>query len=171
MKRAMCAILFLASACFGQTARDYYNELYKAGGLDRWADEYVCFADEGDNQNFFILTQSEDIRKYLMADGSFGKLPKEIQGKMQKDFLIVRGYNKGIAFADKQIFDKDRNSWVSDKVVMKNMPLRMRITITWETMRYKREVEVLNADSTVKAALPGYGKCEEIPSTVHQKGN
>jgi len=47
----------------------------------------------------------------------------------------------------------------------------MRITITWETMRYKREVEVLNADSTVKAALPGYGKCEEIPSTVHQKGN
>ena len=32
MKRAMCAILFLGSACFGQSARDYYNELYKGRG-------------------------------------------------------------------------------------------------------------------------------------------
>jgi hypothetical protein len=129
MKRAMCAILFLGSACFGQSARQYYSELYNAGGLDRMADEYVCFADEADNQNFFIVAQSEDIKKYLMADGSFGKVPKATQSLLQKDFLIMRGYNKGIAFADKQLFAKDRNSWVSDKAMLsKNTPIRMRIT-------------------------------------------
>jgi len=171
MKRTICAILFLGSACFGQGARDYYNELYKAGGLDRMADADVCFADETDNQNFFIVAQSESMRKYLMADGSFGKLPKAAQNQLQKDFLIVRGYNKGIAFADRQFLDKDRNSWVSDKFLIKNTPARMRITIVWETMRYKREVEILNPDSTLKSTVPGFGKCEEIPATVQQKGN
>ena len=39
------AAIFLTNAGFAQTARNYYDELYKAGGLDRMADGYVCFDD------------------------------------------------------------------------------------------------------------------------------
>jgi hypothetical protein len=36
MKRcAKLATILVASLCFAQTARDYYNEIYAAGGLDR----------------------------------------------------------------------------------------------------------------------------------------
>lgn len=31
-----------------QSARDYFNDLYKAGGLDKTADESVCFDDRPD---------------------------------------------------------------------------------------------------------------------------
>jgi len=47
------ALLPLGSAS-AQTARDYYDELYKAGGLDHMADEYVCFDDRKDLGTFFI---------------------------------------------------------------------------------------------------------------------
>ena len=47
MKRfAALSTILVASSCFAQTARDYYNEIYAAGGLDRMADRYVCFNED-----------------------------------------------------------------------------------------------------------------------------
>jgi hypothetical protein len=56
---AIC--LLLSVACLGQSARRYYNELYKAGGLDRMADEYVCFDDDDKLETFFIFGESKTI--------------------------------------------------------------------------------------------------------------
>lgn len=49
--------------------------------------------------------------------------------------------------------------------------MRMRFAITWETLRYKRAMEVLNANSTLKNQYLRYGRCEAVPSDVRQKGN
>jgi hypothetical protein len=35
--------ILVPTAILAQTARSYYDELYKAGGLDKQNDEYVCF--------------------------------------------------------------------------------------------------------------------------------
>lgn len=49
------------------TARDYYdyNELYKAGGLDNFADQYVCFTN--DDQPVFFLRYEPDIEETGIA--------------------------------------------------------------------------------------------------------
>lgn len=78
-----------------QSARDYFNELYKAGGLDRMADEYVCFDNSPELQTFFIFAKSDVLKQFLMDNGGFAKLPKSQQSVFSKGFLIVRGYHKG----------------------------------------------------------------------------
>jgi hypothetical protein len=85
------AALLLTGTGSPQAARPYFDELYKAGGLDRMADESVCFADDKDNQNFFIFAQSSHMRELFKADGSFVKLPKATQDILKTDFLLVRG--------------------------------------------------------------------------------
>lgn len=42
--------------CFSQTAHDYFQELYEAGGLDRMADGYVCFDDSKDLKRSLFLS-------------------------------------------------------------------------------------------------------------------
>jgi hypothetical protein len=83
----MIAVVLFASQSFSQTARDYYNELYKAGGLDRMADRYVCFTDDPKQENFFIFGESKDIRESMMADGKFAKMQKAFQDQFRKDWV------------------------------------------------------------------------------------
>ena len=91
-------LLLLVPQATPQKARAYYDEIYKAGGLDRMADGQVCFDEDPENENFFIVAESKDIRNFLKLDGSFSKMPKAVQEQLNKDFLIVRGYAKGICF-------------------------------------------------------------------------
>lgn len=154
------------------TARDYYKELYAAGGLDRMADAYACFEDDPINEAFFIFGQSKDIREFMIADGTFSKLPKSLQLRLKKDFLIVRGYNKGVPWESESFFDRDEGSWISDQRMLdKHTPIRIRFTIDWQTLRYKWAVEVLNMDSTYRSEVASFGKCEEVPASVWQHGN
>jgi hypothetical protein len=174
MKRVMCAILFLASACFGQSARQYFSEIYNAGGLDRMADEYVCFDDDKQLDTFFTFSQSKTIREVMVATGTFAKLDKEVQQKLKTDFLIVRGYDKGVVIGAEDSYDRDEDSWAGGTFVLGKQPKhlgRMRFTITWETLRYKRTVEVLNADMSSIGQYARYGKCESVSPEVRQKGN
>jgi hypothetical protein len=169
---AIC--LFLSCACFGQSAQQYYNELYKAGGLDRMADGYVCFDDDDKLETFFIFGESKAIREFMMANGGFGKMSKDFQQKLREDFLIVRGYDKGVAIGAEDFYDRDGGSWVGEKFVLSKQPKtfgRMRFNITWETLRYKRSVEVLDPDHTLKGQYARYGKCEQVSPETRQRGN
>jgi hypothetical protein len=48
--------------------------------------------------------------------------------------------------------------------------MRMRLSIAWETLRYKRTVEVLKQGMTFDGEVARYGRCEEIPTDVQQNG-
>jgi len=85
------ALTFLGAQMQPQTARDYYNEIYRAGGLDNFADGEVCFDDDPKLDTFFIFGQSKHMRGFMQLDGSFAKLSKPMQEQLKKDFLIVRG--------------------------------------------------------------------------------
>jgi hypothetical protein len=132
----LIVVVLVAFPSFAQTARDYYKELYAAGGLDRMADKYVCFADDPKLENFFIFGESKDMRESMIADGKFSKMPKAAQNRFNKDWLIVRGYNKGVPF-EEEYLDKSGESWVSEEHMLnKHTPFRIKLTISWETLRY-----------------------------------
>jgi len=157
-----------------QTARDYYNEIYKVGGLDNFADGEVCFDDDPKLDTFFIFGQSKHMREFMQLDGTFAKLSKPMQEQLKKDFLIVRGYNKGIAFDNNEFYDKDGASWLNeahgflDKAATKQ--IRIRLTINWETLRYKRSVELLDHDSRFLSEVARFGRCEDVSPAIHQHG-
>lgn len=169
------AVLIIFSATgFAQSARQYYDELYKAGGLDRMADGFVCFDDDPQLQTFFIFGQSKTIREFMIADGSFAKMDKNFQERLQQDFLIVRGYDKGVSIGEEDFYEKDGSSWLDEKFVISRLPKtfgRMRLNLAWETLRYKRSVETLNPDMSLKSQVARYGKCEEVSPAVRQRGN
>jgi hypothetical protein len=165
------AALLSASSCFAQTARDYYNEVHAAGGLDRKVSQYVCFNDDPEAKAFFISAENKYFLERLISQGTFDKLSKAQQTEMKKDFLIFRGYDHGVPLASEDFARPDGTSWISDKLMLdKNTPARVRFSITWETMRYKRSVELLQSDDTLSTELPAYGNCELI-STIGLPGN
>jgi len=165
-------LLFLMPQMQPQTARDYYNEIYKAGGLDRMADGEVCFDDDPTMTYFFIFGQSKHMREFMMMDGTFAKLTKAQQEGLKKDFLIVRGYNKGIAMNEEEFFDMDGSSWISEAAPTPSDKagrlLRIRITINWETLRFKRSVEILDRNSKYLSELAHFGRCEDVSPAVPQ---
>lgn len=166
-------LLFLMPQAAPQTARDYYNEIYKAGGLDRMADGEVCFDDDPKLDTFFIFGQSKHMREFMLMDGTFSKLSKSMQAELKKDFLIVRGYNKGIAFDNNDFYEKDGSSWITetgplDKSGTKK--LRVRLTINWETLRFKRSVEILDNNSKYLSEVARFGRCEDVKTDIPQHG-
>jgi hypothetical protein len=166
------ALLFLTGTGFSQTARSYYDELYQAGGLDRMADRYVCFDDDTANQNFFIFSKSDTIKQFLENQGAYAKLPAKEKQELIKGFLAMRGYAKGVPLSGEDIYTKDGEAWITEvEHLNRQTPLRMRFEISWQTLRYKRSVEILKSDSTLQSTVARYGRCELVPSTVQQKAN
>src|SRR5262245_54066741 len=89
--------------------------------------------------------------------GTFQKMPKNMQEHLKKDSLIVRGYNKGIAFKGEKFYDKEANSWISDVYDFDaRNSMRIRLSINWQTLRYK------------KSAVARFGKCEDVSTKVNQ---
>lgn len=169
---AIC--LILSAATFGETARQYYNEIYKAGGLDRMADEYACFDDHEKLETFFIFGESKTIREFMVANGTFSKMSKNFQKQMKEDFLIMRGYDEGVTVGGEDFYSRDGSSWITEKFRLSNRSKtlgKMRFAITWETLRYKRSVEILNADGSFQNEYARYGKCERVPNEIQQHGN
>ncbi|MGA2375339.1 MAG: hypothetical protein ABSF72_07450 [Candidatus Sulfotelmatobacter sp.] len=173
MKKLAIGLLLTAS-CFGQGARQYYKEIYDAGGLDNMADGYVCFDDDHKLETFFIFGESKTIREFMIADGTFSKMSPDLQRKLKKDFLIVRGYDKGVPIGEEDFYDRDGSSWVGEEFVLSKEPKtfgRMRFNITWETLRYKRSVEVLKPDESFSGQYARYGKCEQVSPEIRQHGH
>lgn len=172
MKRfAALATILVASSCFAQTARDYYNEIYAARGLDRGAARYVCFNENPDVRTFFVFTENRYLREYVISKRTFDKLSKAEQAELKKDYLIFRGYDKGVPLPTNDFLFPDGTPWVSEKFMLdKKTPARVRFSISWETMRYKRSVEVLNSDETINGVVSAYGRCEGVSPTIPQTG-
>jgi hypothetical protein len=151
------------------TARDYYKELHAAGRLDHMADGHACFQDDPKVDSFFIIKGSKNLRESMLANSTFSKLPEATRGLREKDFLVVRGYAKGIPWRGEEFLEKDEESWISDQHMLdESTPIRIRFNINWETMRYKYAVEVLNMDSTYRTEVASFGRCEEIPAEAQQ---
>jgi hypothetical protein len=161
-----------ACPCFALTARDYYNELWTAGGLDQILSHYVCFDERPELETFFLFTESKIIREVMTDDGAFSKLPKDTQAQLKKDLLIFRGYDKGVPISVEDDYSPDSNgSWVSEKFTLdKKTPAQMRFGINWNTLRYKRSLEMLNANGTMQSVISTYGRCELVSHTVKQHG-
>jgi hypothetical protein len=101
-------------------------------------------------------------------------MPKALQDKFKKEFLIVQGYAKGVAVGGEDFYTKDANSWLGETFVLSKKPeilSRIRFGITWETLRYRRSVEVLNPDESFNSEYSVYGKCEAVSPDIHQHGN
>ena len=161
--RAILAAFVLVGSCSAQTARAYYDELYAAAGLDRMADRYVCFDERVELLTFFIFAENKYLREYMIANGTINKLSKAQQAEIKKDFLIFRGYDKGVPLAAEDFLNPDGSSWVSEKFMLdKKTPARLRFNISWDTLRYKRTVEVLNTDETLQGEVSTYGRCELV---------
>lgn len=167
--KIVLALLLLTMPSFAQSARDYFNELYSAAGLDRMADGHVCFDDDPELKTFFIFGKSENLRQFLIDNGGYAKLSKANQKYLDKGFLIVRGYDKGISIGDEDTYDKDGESWIRPFILQKKK-MRMVLSITWATLRYKRTVELISPDGSTKPLATRYGRCEVVPPTVRQKG-
>src|ERR1700730_1542298 len=167
---ALLGLLLLIPQTTPHTAREYYDEIYKAGGLDRMADKYVCFDEDPTNESFFIFGESKDVREFMIADGTFTKLAKDMQAKLKQDWLILRGYAKGIPFDTEEFFDKDGASWVDEpRKLDAHTNLRVRLTINWQTLRYKRSVEMLTESLKYRSEVARFGRCEHVALDIPQK--
>jgi hypothetical protein len=172
MIAVILASLFAAQVT-PSTAREYYDEIYAAGGLDRMADEYVCFDNDVKLKNFFIFSKSADMRDFMLADGTFQKLPTKMQAELKnKEWLNIHGYNNGIPFNGEELYYKDGSTWLGGVGDMDaNNSMRIRLTVNWATLRYKRAAEILDHSLHYKTEIARFGKCEEISSKVRQTAN
>lgn len=171
MKKIVAVLLFCGVA-FATTARDYYNEIYKAGGLDRMADQYACFPDE-ENGMFFIFSKSELVKEFLKEKGDYVTLPKDQRASLDKGFIYLRAYYKGIP-REPIYFDKDGESYLYEAAMKddKTAILRIRYTFNWATLRYEQTVGYYRHDVVMPSTEHrGYGRCEFVSSTVKQTGN
>ncbi len=166
----MIAVSFPACALSqGTQARAYYDELYKVGGLDRLAGQYVCFDENPDNHNFFIFATSDALKAAFIEHKQYDGLPPGARAMFRKGFVYVRGYNKGVPLGngDDQ-YIKDGESWLSDPFRFDKVTTgRMRLRVSFDTLRYRRAVEVTKDHATHEAAT-SFGKCEPISAAVEQ---
>jgi hypothetical protein len=110
MKTTLAVVLlFGSSSALAQSSRDYFNEIYKAGGLDRMADGYVCFDDDPKLGTFFIVAKSETLKHFLISTGGFKEMSKAQQAELNRGFLITRGYDKGVPLSSEETYHTGRH--------------------------------------------------------------
>jgi hypothetical protein len=170
--RKVLVVLVLCGVAVATTARDYYNEIYKAGGLDRMADGYACFPDD-DNGSFFIFGQSEVVKEFLKTEGQYAKLSKAERAQLDKGFIYQRAYYKGIP-REPLYFDKDGESYLYEAEMKddKTTVLKIRYTFNWATLRYEHTVGFYKHGSAMPVTEQRrYGRCELVKTDVKQTGN
>lgn len=67
--RTLIAVMLVSTLCAAQhkTARQYYDELVKAGGLYGMTNEFACFNDDAADETFWTFSKSEDLAELLSA--------------------------------------------------------------------------------------------------------
>jgi hypothetical protein len=143
-------------------ARQYYNELKAADGLDKKANEYVCFRDDPESDAFFIFGEGRYVSDFYEFSGK--PLPKKEKEMMDKT-LIIRHYKKGVAtYSGNEYLTKEDEEYVSEPGMVSGRLLRVRFILNWQTLRYKRDVEYKPKGASGWTPVEGtdtiYGKCE-----------
>jgi len=171
MKYLLLILLVLTGQTSQRTAREYFEEIYDTGRLDRFAAGEVCFDEDPAHENFFIFEQSRYLRKHMTMQGTFQTLPKEMQQHLENDLLVVRGYHKGIALNGEEFYAEDGDSWISNVYEFdEKNSLRIRLTINWQTHHYKRTVEMLDHEMHLQGEVSRLGQCESVASEVPKHG-
>ena len=169
MQSELILVLLLLIQATHHTARDYFNEIYDAGRLDRLAAGEVCFDEDPAHENFFIFEQSRYLRQHMTMQGIFQNLPKAMQEHLKDDSLVVRGYHRGIASNGEEFYAEDGSSWISDVYELdEENSVRLRLTINWQTHRYKRTVEMLDHEMHFQREIARLGRCEDVSTEVPQ---
>jgi hypothetical protein len=153
-----------ASSQLQKTARDYYNELVKADGLEGFSNEYVCFRDDPNDDKFFTFSKTQDIAKTYPWE----KFPADKRAAAKAVFdrpsLLMLGYKKGIQVGEGYLLDKDDalgNSFVS---TADEKGIRIHFSINWKTMRYRWSIEIKQDGMWAVAPVENgdtFGKCED----------
>lgn len=155
-----------------QAARAYFDELYKAGGLDRVSGQYVCFSDDQALNTFFIFGKSSSLRQFLIDVGGYAKLPLAERRLLDKGFLYVKPYDRGVPLGERSTFEADGDTWLLEGLKLDaKTKAKLRIAISWQTLRYKRTIDISQNGGSYTEAAANYGKCQEMPPGVDQKGN
>ena len=169
MQAILLVLLLLSSQTMQRTAREYFDEIYDIGRLDQIAAGEVCFDEDPAHEDFFIFEQSKYLRQYMAMRGTFQNLPKEMQQRLKNDLLVVRGYHKGIVSNGEDFYVEDGNSWISDVYELdEENSMRIRLTINWQTHRYKRAVELLDHEMHFQREISRLGHCEDVSTEVPQ---
>jgi len=169
MKYVVLILLVLAGQATQRTAREYFDEIYDTGRLDRFAAGEVCFDEDPAHEDFFIFEQSKYLRQNMAMRGTFQNLPKEMQQHLKNDLLVVRGYHKGIASNGEEFYSEDGNSWISDVYELdEENSMRIRLTINWQTHRFKWAVEMLDHETHVRREISRLGQCVDVSAEVPQ---
>jgi hypothetical protein len=172
----MNRILLIIAVCgmgWGQSSRQYYDELYKAGGLDRLATQYACFPDE-EKGVFKIFSTSEYIRDGMKMTGYYRKLTPAERRDLAKGFLYARTYDHGTANKP-EYYEKEADDSYVLKGDLKSWPgfsLRVTYRLNWATLRYHQILETFKKGSpTPTQRRESYGRCEVIDATIKQTGD
>lgn len=153
------------------TARDYYNELYKSGGLDNFADEYVCFRDDQEPV-FFLVSDSETLKTFLVSVGSYDKLTAKEKARLNEGLAFFVQYHNGLSNG-MEYFDREARGQYAEKLVIPqqgqpSFHVTKVLRINWDTLRYELDVQRTGYPQTLYADT---GKCEQVNSAVHQHGH
>jgi hypothetical protein len=158
-------VFVLSLSAFSQTqksARDYYNELDKAHGLEGFSNEYVCFRDDPNDEQFLTFSKTQDIAKTYPWENFPANKRRAARAEFEKPGLLMLGYKKGIQLGEPVVFDKDDvrgNSWV---MLTKVKGMRIHFTINWQTLRYRWSVEEQRLGAwTAIGTADTFGQCED----------
>ena len=85
--------------------------------------------------------------------------------------MYVKQYDQGVPLGERSTYEADADAWLLDGLELDTKAkARMRIAISWPTLRYKKTVDVSQNGGRYNEAVAGYGRCEIISSGVAQKG-
>jgi hypothetical protein len=110
------------------TARDYYNELFKAGGLDNFADQYVCFRND-DQPVFFLIADSETLKRYLVSVGGINRLPAKDRAYLDKGLAFVVQYHQGVSNG-RDYFDRTGPGEYTENLSLPQAPPKQPLKLT-----------------------------------------
>jgi hypothetical protein len=150
------AAIFSFAQTTPRTARDYFVELRDAKQLNRYADTFVCFA-ENDVPSFAVISRGSDIIDEMKKAG----VTPDKTVLQAKDLLVVETYYKGVSNKT-EIFSpvgSDGTEW--DLEFASPFHGRMLYSINWATGRYRLSIYILDR-SKATPAEQRYGKCESI---------
>ena len=169
MKYVVLILLVLYGQGVQRCAREYFDEIYDTGRLDRFAAGEACFDEDPAHEDFFTFEQSKYLRQYFAMRGTFQNLPEEMQQHLKRDLLVVRGYHKGIASSGEEFYTEDGNSWIGNVYELdEENSMRIRLTINWQTHRFKWTVEMLDHEMHVQREISRLGQCVDVSAEVPQ---
>jgi hypothetical protein len=171
------ALAFIGADAGPQTqpkgARDYYKELYGAGGLQKYS-QYACFFEDVTFRDyFFTVVFSEELVDSLKST-KLGTEMLKLMSKQDQEFIRKKSagiyrYNKGV-YMNGVVMDKDDlSSWVRTSNDGKQ---RERFRFQRQTLRFAWTYESLKPAGKDSHSPPSpiFGRCEKIPTDIRQNG-